>query len=86
MTALKNNLTVSHADMQELPQILRIYECARGFMKKSGNESQWKDSFPPESLLIEDISAGQLYVLKDLRDGVIHGVFAFIVGDRKSVV
>lgn len=84
MTALKNNLTVSHADMQELPQILRIYECARGFMKESGNESQWKDSFPPESLLIEDISAGQLYVLKDLRDGVIHGVFAFIVGKEPT--
>lgn len=74
------NLKISLADSSDLPQILRIYDRARRFMKESGNASQWKDGFPPESLLAEDIKAGHLYVVRDEKDNVIHGVFALIIG------
>ena len=72
---------VSLADSGDLPRILQIYGRARRFMKESGNTSQWKDGFPPESLLAEDIRAGHLYVVRDVKDKTIHGVFAFIIGD-----
>lgn len=71
-------LNIDKAKTQDLPRILEIYAYARKFMKDTGNASQWKDHFPPESLLEDDIKAGNLYVLKD--KDTIHGVFAFIIG------
>ncbi|SDG79761.1 acetyltransferase [Marvinbryantia formatexigens] len=67
------------AEEQDLPGILEIYAYARGFMKKTGNAFQWKDSYPPEELVAEDIRAGQLYVIKE--KAVIHGVFTFFIGE-----
>lgn len=40
--------------------------------------NQWKNGFPPQALLAEDIRVGQLYVVKT--EDVIHAVFAFILG------
>lgn len=70
---------VREAMTQDLPVILGIYENARRFMADNGNPSQWKDGFPPESLLCEDISKRRLYVLE--REGKICGAFAFIIGE-----
>ena len=58
--------------------IMDIYAIARGFMKRAGNPTQWGDSFPPESLLEDDIDSNRLFVY--LVNGVLEGVFAFILG------
>lgn len=73
------SLNIGKAKVEDLPRILQIYECARNFMSETGNPSQWKNNFPPETLLIQDINAGQLYVLSNESD--IHAVFAFIIGE-----
>lgn len=70
---------IRYAQAQDLPMILRIYEIARKFMADNGNPSQWGNNFPPEKLLKDDIEQQQLYVYTN--EGVIHGVFAFIIGD-----
>lgn len=69
---------ISRAQMKDLPRILQIYECARKFMKETGNANQWKDHFPPEDLLLDDLRAGQLYVVR--AENQIHAVFALILG------
>ena len=44
---------VEKAERKDLPRILEIYAYARNFMKETGNPDQWKDNFPPETLLAE---------------------------------
>ncbi len=70
---------IRHAEMQDLPAILRIYEIARKFMADNGNASQWGNTFPPVEMLEEDIKNKQLYVYTN--ENEIHGVFAFLLGD-----
>ncbi len=67
------------AQPRDLARILEIYDYARGFMESTGNASQWGKHFPPEELLREDIRAQRLFVIEE--NGVVHGVFAFIIGD-----
>lgn len=73
---------ISYAEKKDLPRILQIYDYAREFMKATGNASQWKDNFPPETLLIQDILEKQLYVVKSGEE--IHGCFAFILGKEPA--
>ena len=58
---------------------MRIYEYARAQMKINGNPNQWRDTYPPEALIIDDIKNKNSYVIE--KDDVICGVFAFIIGD-----
>ena len=67
------------AKENDLPEILRIYEYARGFMARTGNPNQWTGGHPREELLRDDIAKRQLYVLET--ETGLHGVFAFIIGD-----
>ena len=39
------------AKENDLPEILRIYEYARGFMARTGNPNQWTGGHPREELL-----------------------------------
>lgn len=76
------SLHIKKAEMKDLPRIMEIYAYARNFMKENGNASQWKDDFPPEYLLKNDIKDGNLYVMKE-RD-TIHAVFAFLMGEEPT--
>lgn len=75
-------LHIKKAEMKDLPRILEIYAYARNFMKETGNASQWKDDFPPEHLLVNDIEDGNLYVMKE--DDTTHAVFAFLMGEEPT--
>ncbi len=52
----------------DLPSILELYASARAFMKASGNPDQWKDSYPPDELVREDIRSGRLVCVFDSDD------------------
>ena len=73
---------VRHATREDLPRIYEIYENARAYMKRTGNPTQWGDTFPPHDLLRSDIPQEQLYVVE--RDGVIHAAFALVFGEDPS--
>lgn len=72
------NHHIRPATFEDLPEILRIYEDARAFMRQTGNPNQWWDYHPAESVLRDDIPKGQLYVCE--RDGQIGAAFAYIQG------
>ena len=72
-------MTVRNAVFEDLPEISKIYDRARTFMRETGNPNQWGTHNPPLSVLHRDIAAGQLYVLID--DQKIQGVFALIIGE-----
>lgn len=67
------------ARMEDMEEILRVYETARRYMREHGNPTQWGDDYPAQALLEEDIRRRQLYV--DEEKGAVHGVFAFILGE-----
>jgi len=74
------------AKPEDLARILEVYKIARNFMKESGNPMQWGENFPSKELLEEDIEKQQLYVIinevkEDSTKEIIHGVFAFIIGE-----
>ena len=84
------------AVIDDLPQIMEIFDHARKFMKQTGNPTQWGDNYPPEEVVIDDIAVkGHMYVVvggvgtsaggtgetgAESADGHIHGVFALIPG------
>ena len=70
---------VRKADFKDFSRICDIYAHARAFMVQIGNGTQWGDSYPPEEMLREDIRQGRLYVVEEA--GVVHGVFAFLLGE-----
>ncbi len=73
---------------EDLPDMLRIYERARSFMKQTGNPRQWSAeahngiAWPPESVLIHDIAIGKSYVC--LAGDDIVGTFFFTEGPDKT--
>lgn len=72
-------MEIRKADMDDLDQIMGIYQYARTFMKRNGNPGQWGNEFPPRELIVADIKARQCYVCVD--GDSLQGVFAFIVGE-----
>lgn len=73
---------ITPAAKQDLPVILELYQCAKDFMLRSGNPYQWPCGYPWESLLLQDIEKGQLFVCRN--DSGIYGVFAFIIGEDET--
>ncbi|MCQ2449776.1 MAG: N-acetyltransferase [Clostridia bacterium] len=67
------------AKIDDLPQILSIYETARRFMRQSGNPTQWGTAYPPQEMLENDIVAQHLYVGVDENDRP-RMVFFFHIG------
>lgn len=67
------------AKFDDLEEILEVYDTARGFMRITGNPTQWNGGYPQREVLVDDIKKEQLYVF--VIDDEIHGVFAFIKGE-----
>ena len=63
----------------DFSSIMSIYAYARSFMQETGNPNQWGNHFPPDELIHNRIRDKQLFVFE--RDGILHGVFAFIIGE-----
>lgn len=71
-------MEIRKAKESELDLLMEIYGIARAFMVRTGNPGQWKDSYPGEERIREDISWGICYVC--VEDGVIEGVFSYLPG------
>lgn len=70
---------VRKACKDDLERAQEIYAYARAFMRDHGNPNQWYNNHPPLEQLEKDVENGDLYVI--CRDGNIHGVFYFFVGE-----
>lgn len=73
------NYRIRPAEKADLGRILEIYEIGKQFMRANGNPTQWAGGYPYPDMLEEDIDAGHLFVVTE--EKIIHGVFAFILGD-----
>lgn len=75
---------IRKAVINDLSEIIRVYDTAREFMVKNGNVTQWAGGYPKKELLEDDIAKGNLYVFDD--NGYIYGVFAFIGGVDETYI
>jgi len=67
------------AKEEDLKRLLEIYECAKAYMIKKGNPTQWNGSYPDIEILREDIKRKQLFVMED--GNYIYACFALIGGE-----
>lgn len=64
--------------LDDLPEILKIYEYARQQMKLNGNASQWGDNRPSVETVKNDVLQNNSYVIE--WQNTICGVFTFFIG------
>ena len=75
---MKNGKEIRPARLEDLDEILKIYDYARKFMVQTGNPTQWADTYPQRELLEADIANQGLYVV--MEQGSLCGVFYFVIG------
>lgn len=59
---------ITKAIPEQIPEILRVLEAARLFMRQNGNPTQWQDGYPPQSAIEEDIRNGVGYVISETKE------------------
>ncbi|MDO4438815.1 MAG: Maf family protein [Eubacteriales bacterium] len=74
------NFVIEKAVMDELPEILSIYESAKVFMASYGNDGQWDKNYPCMEDIEKNIKDGQLYVCRAENDKRIAVVFLYFLG------
>ena len=70
---------IRRANLNDLSEIMPLFDNARLFMRRMGNMDQWTNGYPSEHVIRSDIENGNFYV--EDSDGSITGAFAFILGD-----
>lgn len=73
-------MQIVKATLQQIPDILKIYENARNFMIANGNTTQWQNGYPSRDDVQKDIENKNCYLCME-KDGRIAGVFAWILGE-----
>lgn len=71
-------MEIRRARLEELNEIMDLYEQARQFMRRSGNLDQWTGGQPGRELIEGDIRAGHCYLA--IEGGETAGVFCFFCG------
>ena len=66
-------MEIRKATMQDLDQIMQIYENAKVFMRANGNKEQWEDGYPSRELIEQDLD--DMYLC--IADGQIACVFYY---------
>lgn len=72
-------LVIRHTRVEEVGEVMRLFDLARAFMRSTGNMSQWTDGYPSRAAVMADIDRGNSYVCVD-EEGEIVATFAFIIG------
>ena len=73
---------IRKADMSDLEKILEIYSRARAFMAQTGNPTQWKNNYPDNDTVVNDIVSQNLYVIDE--DGNLDAVFMLSNGPDET--
>ena len=73
-------MNIRKAKTEEIDIIMDVFDAAKQFMQKTGNDKQWIDGYPPKELILGNICDENLYVCLT-EDEQIAGVFYFKVED-----
>jgi hypothetical protein len=74
---------IRKAKTEEIEAIMEVFEAAKRFMQKTGNDKQWIAGYPSKELILSNIQDESFYVC--LTDGhQIAGVFYYKIEDDKT--
>ena len=71
-------MNIRNATVADIPEIMRICDSARNYMRANGNKAQWINGYPSEELWRDDIAKKQCFVCEEKNH--LCAVFAFILG------
>lgn len=71
-------MIIRQTRIEELEEVMRIYERAAHYMAETGNPNQWAPGYPSPDMIAADIGRGVSYVMEE--NGCIEAVFAYIEG------
>lgn len=72
-------MKIRQATMQDIEDIMKIYQRAAAFMAESGNPNQWTGGYPGRELAEQDILTGISYVITYSEKA--EAVFTFELGE-----
>lgn len=72
-------MTIRKAELNNLDNILKIFEHARKYMKENNNPNQWGDEYPTIEIIENDIKNSNGYICLDDENNIV-GYFCFYVG------
>ena len=75
-----DRIEIRKAEITDIDAILSVLDAARGFMRRTGNMSQWGNGYPSRDCIMADIAAGNSYVGVDAAGDIVMS-FAFIIGE-----
>lgn len=70
------------AKIEDLDEIMRVYDIARQFMRANGNMLQWVNGYPQRECLEQDIEKKQAYVCEV--DEKVRGIFVLQIGEDET--
>jgi len=77
--------TIRKAGLSDLPEMMVAYRNAREYMVSSGNPNQWREGFPTEDFIRNEIIRGFSYVvIGDSNE--IEGAFSMIPGTDPTYI
>ena len=68
--------SIRNVERADLPQVMQVFEAAKGIMRSSGNMHQWIEGYPSEADVFCDMEKHGGFVLEEA--GRIVGYFAFL--------
>lgn len=71
-------MIIRKTGIEDLENVMGIYERAEHFMAETGNPNQWAPGYPSRDMIVDDITRGVSYVMEE--NGSIEAVFAYIEG------
>ena len=72
-------MNIRNATVADIPEIMRICDSARNYMRANGNKAQWINGYPSEELWRDDIAKKQCFVCEEKNH--LCAAFAFILGE-----
>ena len=75
-------MEIRKATREDVPEIMRIFDIARAYMRASGNLHQWLGGYPGKDIVLSDIQMGNQYIL--IADGTPVGAFSLIPGEEPT--
>ena len=71
-------MNIRKTELTDIEELQKLYEHARTFMADHGNPTQWGNTYPPKSLIEQDIRDGVSYVCEEA--GQLLAVFFYKKG------
>lgn len=70
--------TIRLSTLDDIPQIMQMFDHSRQIMRANGNPFQWPDGYPTAEMVRHDIERQASHIIEE--EGRPVGTFAFIIG------